>query len=119
MKKITVLVFLFATTLGISQVLPIDYSDPADVMNCFDCGFMLTTDAGNDVGQIAGGGLLYDTAQLNLAENLDLSDDANNTITFRIKPIAEYGTRTHLLKFEGGTGPNTELSFTTTGVEIE
>ncbi len=117
MKKITVLVFLFATTLGISQVLPIDYSDPADVMNCFDCGFTLTTDAGNDVGQISGGGLLYDTAQLNLAENLDLSDDANNTITFRIKPIAEYGTRTHLLKFEGGTGPNTELSFTTTGTD--
>jgi len=75
----------------------------------------ITTDAGDNVASIAGNGDLFDTAQLTLSENLDLSDDANNTITFRIKPIADYGVRTHLLKFEGGTGPNTELSFTTTG----
>ena len=115
MKKITFIVVLLTSSFGLAQTFPIDFSDPLDVINCFDCTFTLTTDAGNDVGSIAGGGLLYDTAQLNLAENLDLSDDANNTITFKIKPIADYGTRTHLLKFEGGTGPNVELSFTTTG----
>lgn len=115
MKKITLIVLMIWSTNSFSQVFPIDFSDPSDAMNCFDCTFTLTTDAGNDVGQVAGGGLAFDTAQLNLAENLDLSDDANNTITFRIKAIADYGTRTHLLKFEGGSGPNTELSFTTSG----
>ena len=117
MKKITFIVLLLTSSFGLAQTFPIDFSDPLDAMNCFDCAFTLTTDASNDVGSIAGGGLLYDTAQLNLAENLDLSDDANNTITFKIKPIADYGTRTHLLKFEAGTGPNVELSFTTTGTD--
>ncbi|MGS2726454.1 T9SS type A sorting domain-containing protein [Psychroserpens sp. BH13MA-6] len=110
------LVMLFAIC-SFGQVMPIDFSDPSDAMNCFDCSFTIADDGGNPVGSIAGGGLLYDTAQLNLAENLDLSDDANNTITFRMKPLADYGTRTHLLKFEAGTGPDTELSFTTSGTD--
>ncbi|WGD34253.1 T9SS type A sorting domain-containing protein [Olleya sp. YS] len=100
-----------------TAIFPIDFETADDTFNCFDCGFTFTTDAGDNVGQIAGGGLPFDTAQLTLAQNLDLSDDTNNTITFRIKPVADYGTRTHLLKFEGGSGanPTTELSFTTTG----
>ncbi len=115
MKKITYLAILLFPFIGISQVFPIDFSDPLDDMFGDNCTFVLTTDAGNDVGSITGGGIFYDNAQLSLAENLDLSDDNNNTITFRIKPMADYGTRTHLLKFEGGTGPNVELQFTTTG----
>jgi len=61
----------------------------------------------------------FDTYQLNLAQSLNLSNNANNTITFRIKPIGDAGltTRNHLLKFELGTGgaAQTELGFTTNG----
>lgn len=117
MRKITLSFFLLIFSMGYTQTYPIDFSDPQDVMICYDCAFTIIDDNGNNVGSIAGGGLLYDTAQLSLAENLDLSDDNNNTITFRVKPTADYGTRTHLLKFEGGTGPNTELQFTTSGTE--
>ena len=115
MKTYVLMPILCLGFLGYSQTYPIDFSDPLDVMNCFDCTFSITTDNGNDVASITGGGLPFDTAQLNLAQNLNLSDDNNNTITFRVKPAADYGTRTHLLKFEGGTGPVTELQFTTSG----
>lgn len=115
MKKITFMLSLLVTSLGYAQVFPIDFSDPLDDMFADSCTFTLTTDAGDDVGSVTGGGALYDNVQLALAENLDLSDDFNNIITFRIKPTADYGTRTHLLKFENGTGPDTELGFTTTG----
>lgn len=114
MKKIAQLVLLLSISMSFGQSFPIDFSDPLDDMFGDGCTFELTTDAANDVGSIIGGGELFDNAQLALAENLDLSNDANNTITFRIKPAADYGTRTHLLKFENGTGPNTELPFTTT-----
>jgi len=117
MKKIILLTTILVTSLGYSQVFPIDFSDPLDIMIEDNCTFALTTDAGNDVGSITGGGTDYDNAQFTLTDNLDLSDDANNTITFRIKPMVEYGTRSHLLKFENGTGPNTELPFTTTGTD--
>ncbi|MFK7783240.1 T9SS type A sorting domain-containing protein [Psychroserpens sp.] len=117
MKTIVQILIIVSISLSFSQTMPIDFEEPEDVINCLDCSFTLVDDAGNIVASIAGGGLPFDTAQINLAENLDLSDDNNNTITLRIKPIADYGTRTHLLKFEGGTGPNTELSFTTTGTD--
>ena len=87
-------------------------------MTGFDgCNVTLIDDGGNMVAQVVGGGQLYDTAQLDLAENLDLSDDANNTITFMIKPSAGTTAGNHLLKFEGGVGgPATvELPFTTSG----
>ncbi|RAJ16421.1 T9SS type A sorting domain-containing protein [Olleya aquimaris] len=115
MKNITLLCALLISSLGYAQIFPIDFSDPLDDMVADDCTFTLTTDAGDDVGSITGSGALYDNVQLALAENIDLSDDFNNTITFRIKPAADYGTRTHLLKFENGTAPNTELGFTTSG----
>ena len=98
-----------------SAEFPIDFSTSDDTFNCFDCAFIITQDAGNDVGSITGGGLAFDTAQLNLGTKLDLSDDANNTITFRIKPVNGTGSGSHLLKFEGGSGPIVQLPFTTTG----
>ncbi len=116
MKKIYLLVVLMTTSLGYAQTFPLDFSDPLDAMEGVNgCTFEFAQDAGNDVASIAGSGQNFDFAKLALAQNLDLSDDNNNTITFRVKPTADYGTRTHLLKFESGTGPNTELPFTTTG----
>jgi hypothetical protein len=69
---------------------------------------------------VVGNGENYDTAQLNLLTNyINLADNANNTITFRVKPEADYGTRTHLLKFQSpgaGVGAaETQLSFDTSG----
>lgn len=100
-----------------SAEFPIDFSTVDDTFICYDCAFSIVDDAGNPVGSVTGGGLPYDTAQLNLGTLLDLSDDANNTITFRIKPVNGTGSGSHLLKFEGGTGPITELPFTTTGTD--
>ncbi|NJM80554.1 MAG: hypothetical protein HC854_14785 [Flavobacterium sp.] len=81
------------------------------------CSVTIIDNSGNMVAQVVGGGQLYDTAQLTLVQNLDLSNDANNTITFRIKPMAGTTSGNHLLKFEGGVGgPVTvELPFTTSG----
>ncbi|MBC3847405.1 T9SS type A sorting domain-containing protein [Winogradskyella echinorum] len=100
-----------------STEFPIDFEIADDTFICYDCGFSIIVDAGNQVGQVIGGGLPFDTAQLTLGTLLDLSDDANNTITFRIKPVNGTGSGSHLLKFEGGSGPITELPFTTTGTD--
>ena len=118
MKKITFLILFFGIMNGYSQSFPLDFSDPLDLMTGYDgCSVTIIDDSGNMVAQVVGGGQFYDTAQLNLAENLNLSDDANNTITFMIKPSAGTTSGNHLLKFEGGVaGPATvELPFTTSG----
>lgn len=96
---------------------PLDFSTIDDTFVCYDCTFSIVDDAGNPVGSVTGGGLPYDTAQLKLGTLLNLSDNDNNTITFRIKPVNGTGSGSHLLKFEGGSGPITELPFTTTGTE--
>jgi Secretion system C-terminal sorting domain len=118
MKKITTLIVLLTFSLGHSQSLPLDFTDPLDAMTGYAgsvCSVVL--DAGNPAGQIVGGTEFYDTAQLVLAQNLNLADNANNTITFRFKAAAATGVRNHLLKFEGGVGgpATTELPFTSSG----
>ena len=118
MKKITLFIFLLISSLGFSQTFPLDFSDPLDLMIGYDgCVVTITTDAGNSVLQVVGSGQNYDTAQLILSGSLDLSNNANNTITFRVKPTTGSGNGSHLLKFEGGAGgPATcELPFTTAG----
>ena len=107
-------------SLGYSQTFPLDFTDGTDVLTGFDGNaFSIITDEGNEVGQLVSVNQPYDTYQLTLAQTLNLSDNGNNTITFRIKPIGDAGltTRNHLLKFEQGTGgaAQTELGFTTTG----
>ncbi len=118
MKKITLLLILFLTTLGYSQSLPLDFSDPLDAGFS---GFNGTTtsvitdptDATNQVIQFVGAGVDFDGAALALDTFIDLSDDANNTITMRIN-APDATTRTHLLKLEGGSSGATELFFDTT-----
>lgn len=112
------------SSYGFSQSLPFTFdesTDPAYYFTCFDCNFVLATDpddASNPVGQLTGfPNQNYDTAQtLNLSQNIDLSDDDNNTITFRFRPVNGTGSGSHLLKFEGGA-PIVELPFTSTGTE--
>lgn len=119
MKKITLIIVLMIGSFGYSQTLPFNFSNPNQLMiGAEGCVGSLTTDAGNDVLQVVGGGTAWDHVKVDLVQNINLASDANNTITFRIKPsIATL--RNHLLKFElGVNGPATaELPFTTTGTE--
>ena len=118
MKKITLMFTLMTISLGYSQSLPFDFSDPAQLMTGQEgTTASIIDDAGNDVMEVIGGTADWDHVSITFAENVDLSDDANNTMTFRIKPTTDLGTRNHLLKFEGGVGgaAATELAFTSTG----
>lgn len=116
MKKITFLIFLLIGSFGFSQTLPFNFSNPNQLMlGAEGTVGTIINDGGNDVLQIVGGIATWDHVKVDLAQNVNLSNDANNTITFRIKPSTPSGN--HLLKFElGVNGPATaELAFTTTG----
>jgi hypothetical protein len=119
MKKITLLIALLVVSFGYSQNLPFDFSNGNQLMTG-DGGATtsIVQDAGNDVLEIVGATAPWDNAQIVFADKLDLSDDANNTITFRIKPVNGTGNGVHLLKFElPDAGSDQELEFTTTGTE--
>ena len=120
MKKITFLLALFIISLGYSQNLPLDFSTAAQLgTNGEGAVSTIVKDGENDVLQIVGANHAWDHAKFTFTKNVDLSDDANNTITFKIKPLNDTGNGSHLLKFEDGTGGpvTTELPFTTTGTE--
>jgi len=118
MKKITLLIALMITSLGFSQTfLPFTFTNANQLMTGID-GTVATlvadpSNAGNQVMQMVGGTATWDHAIYTLAPSVNLSDNANNTITFRINPIGITGVRQHLLKFEGATAA--EYFFTTTG----
>ncbi|GGZ78038.1 T9SS type A sorting domain-containing protein [Algibacter mikhailovii] len=122
--KIITFLFLTSSILGFSQSLPISFeesTDPAYFFTCFDCNFGLAVDpldSGNPVGELTS----YDYAEFGSAQTIeldqyvDLSDDNNNTITFRINPLNGSGSGNHMLKFSGGTPPYTaEVRFNTIG----
>ncbi len=120
-RKVTPVIFMFIISLGYAQVFPIDFTDVADenfeAFNGASVSYEADpSDASNKTLKLIGANMAFDGASLVLTQFVDLSDDSNNTITFRINPT---GTGTgssgsHLLKFEGPDG-NTELAFTTTG----
>ena len=84
-------------------------------------GFMgarAAEDAANKVGQLTSYNYAeFGSAQtIDLDQYVDLSDNNNNTITFRIKPLNGTGSGKHMLKFSGGSTPfGVEVRFTTTG----
>ena len=119
MKKTTLLLVLFAVNVGFSQSLPFDFSSANQLMTGDgDAVVSIEQDGTNDVLQMIGSGGEWDNAQINFADNVDLSDDANNTITFSIKPVNGTGSGDHLLKFEApAAGGDIELAFTTTGTD--
>jgi len=110
---------LLVASFGFSQSLPFDFSDANQLMEGGDgAAVSIVQDAGNDVLQIVGANHAWDHAKINFAKNVDLSDDANNTITFKIKPVNGTGSGVHLLKFEApAAGGDKELDFTTTGTD--
>jgi hypothetical protein len=119
MKKITLLLMLLLVNVGFSQSLPFDFSSANQLMTGDgDAVVSIEQDGTNDVLQMIGSGGEWDNAQINFADNVDLSDDANNTITFKIKPVNGTGSGDHLLKFEApAAGGDIELAFTTTGTD--
>jgi hypothetical protein len=100
--------------------LPFDFSNPNQLMvGAEGAVISIEQDNGNDVLQMIGSGADWDNAQVTFAESLDMSDDANNTITFKVKALNGTGSGNHLLKFETPGGSNTELPFNTTGTDWE
>jgi hypothetical protein len=103
MKKITFLCILLVTSFGYSQALPFDFSNANQLFSAGGSTPTLVTDpddAGNTVMQIDGGAGAWDNVKFTFAAPVDLSNNATNNITFRIKPTQDYGVRNHLLKFE-------------------
>lgn len=128
MKRLTeVVLWVFAVHFsGYSQTLPMTFdqlSSAEDYFTCYDCSFNLTTDpldATNIVGELTSFNYAeFGSAQtIELDQYIDLSDDNNNTITFRIKPVNGTGSGSHLLKFSGGSTPfGAEVAFTTVGTD--
>jgi hypothetical protein len=119
MKKITLLMALMITSLGFSQTyLPLTFTNANQLMTGSDAAVTSLVpdplDGANQVMQIVGDATKeWDTASLVLTTSVNLEDNANNTITFRINPIGITGTRNHILKFEG-PGAAAEFNFTTT-----
>jgi hypothetical protein len=118
MKKITLLLMMMLTsTLVFAQTLPLDFEvvedDAFEPFNGAITSVVVDpTDGSNMVLELIGNGAPFDGATVTMATYIDLSDDANNTITFEFwAPDAT--TRTHLLKLEGATnGPGAvELTF--------
>ena len=104
MKKLLLLLFLMTISLGYSQTFPLDFSDSDDLFTGYDgVAASIVSDGGNDVLQIVGATGSWDNSQLTLAQNINLADNNNNTITFRFKASAGSSGQ-HLLKFEGGVG---------------
>lgn len=120
MKKITLLLLAMILPLGLmAQEFPIDFESPEDdnwsAFNGATAAVVADpTDATNTVLGLDSAGADFDGASLGMGTYIDLSDDANNTITMEVW-APDDTARTHLLKIEGsatGAG-NTELTFTT------
>jgi hypothetical protein len=118
MKKVTLLISLMITSLGFSQTyLPLTFTNANQLMTGSDLSVVTLVadplDGANQVMQIVGDPAQpWDTASLVLSTPVNLEDNANNTITFRINPIGITGIRNHILKFAGPGA--VEFNFTTT-----
>ena len=100
--------------------LPLDFSTTNQLGTTGEgASSSIVKDGDNDVLQIVGANHAWDHAKFEFKDNVDLSDDTQNTITFKIKPVNGTGSGSHFLQFEGGTGDPAlaELPFTTTGTD--
>ncbi|CAN1512614.1 Secretion system C-terminal sorting domain [Flavobacteriaceae bacterium] len=120
MKKLFLFIFLMTISLGQSQTFPLDFSDAADLLPGVDgVTTSIVQDNGGPVMQIVGATGSWDNCQIILAQDVNLSDNNNNTITFRFKSIGASTSGQHLIKFEGGSGGAAfvEGFFNATGTE--
>jgi len=124
MKKITILfIFSMCFSFSYAQTLPIDFSDPSHEFEDTSSVFQFATDpddASNDVGQIDSnaGDQFGSLVRLGMATYIDVTDVADNTITFRM-----YSTESRPCLFqlydEENAGLSVEINFTTAGTGWE
>ena len=57
-------------------------------------------DATNDVMQIVVGSGPFDNASIELSQLVNLEDNSNNTISFRMRPLNGTGSNAHQFKVE-------------------
>ena len=105
MKKITLLIAILTFSLGYAQTLPFDFSDAGHLMTGADgATTSIVQDNGEDVLQIVGAGGAWDNAQIDFAENLDLSDDDGRTgvdtvtMSFLLSGIDSEGKTAHVAR---------------------
>jgi hypothetical protein len=118
MKKITLLCMLLAVSFGYAQTLPFDFEGTLHGFTTGD-GASITNGTGSDVLQIEGAVHAWDHASITFATPIDLSDAANNTISFTIQSTtaAPGEVHQHGISFQGGGGA-LEANFQTTGTDV-
>jgi preprotein translocase subunit SecG len=97
--------------------LPLTFDDDSELFSLDESGGTGGAVAiENGKLKISGNGQPWDNVNLNLTSPIDLSDAANNTITFTMEPllVPEGEIRNHLLAIKLGAAA-AELDFTTTG----
>jgi hypothetical protein len=121
MKKITLLFVMLAVSFGYAQTLPLDFSDPGQAFGWDPSGGSGGAAVINETLEkleVFGNGNQWDNAFILFAgtDVVDLSDNDNNSITFKMQstdaPVGE--VHTHRIKI-GTTLGAYEQDFTTTG----
>lgn len=118
MKKITLLILLFAVSFGYSQTFTYDFEG---TLHGFvgDGGPGVTNGPGNDVLEITAGVSDWDNVQVTFPTPLDLSNAAENTLRFTIQSTtaAPGEVHQHGVSFQGGGG-SYEANFQTVGTDV-
>ena len=114
MKKITLLFLLFAVSLGYAQTLPLDFSVVGDLFSSdASGGDAIQVSIINEELSVESNGQPWDNVFLDITP-IDLSNDAANTITLKIRSTTAVPGEVHYHRINIG-GP--ELDFFTTGLE--
>lgn len=118
MKKITLLFMMLAISFGYAQTLPFDFNG---TIHGFigDGGPVVTNGTGNDVLEITAGVADWDNAQVTFPGQIDLSDDANNTLRFSFQSTTAAAGEVHQhgISFQDGGGA-IEMNFLSTGTDV-
>ena len=121
MKSFTLLFILLAVSFGNAQSLPFDFENTLHgFIGAGGNDPVLTNGAGNNVLQIEAGIGDWDNAQVTFPAQIDLSDDANNTLRFTMQSTtaAPGEIHQHGVSFQSnGLGP-VEMNFITIGTDI-
>ena len=108
---------MLAVSFGYAQTLPFDFDNTLHgFIGAGGNDPVLTNGAGNNVLQIEAGVGDWDNAQVTFPSQIDLSDDANNTLRFTMQSTtaAPGEIHQHGVSFQGG-GDAVELNFITIG----
>ncbi len=123
MKKITLLFMMLAVSFGYAQTFPLDFSNPADAFGWDPSGGTGgTAQITSEQLEIIGNGNQWDNAFILFVggDVVDLSDNANNTVTFMMQSTTAPPGEVHTHRIKLGTTAGVwEEDFTTTGQVME